>query len=267
VNAATTTALKDKIKYLYYFIFTQDENGAYTEVSKGSQKSTDKNFGTVKDTLEVGHYAVYFVGAQAPGHYELIFKDAVKPDPFFIYDDGSVYETFHKAFQLDVTANATQAVVLKRVVAEISVKINDPLPANAKTIRLSFGDYPKRLDLNTGVGELRAHNEEDFRDTAKVSFPIKSTDIGKSGFTVDKFVWQSSYFGIVVDCLDANGKVIASKTLPKNISDVYTQLLNNTHYTFAGLLFSNPENFNVTIDDKWNTPVNVPFKVLPGKNN
>jgi hypothetical protein len=265
VNSVSTAALKGKIKYLYYFVFTQDVNGTYTEVSKVTQIATDKDFGTIKDTLEIGHYAVYFIGTQAPGHYEFVYKTAVAPDPIFYYDDRSVYETFHKALQLDISGSSTQAVKLKRVVAEISVKIIDPLPANAKTIRLSFGDYPQGLDMKSGVGEGRPHRDLDPRDTAKVSFPVKTTDIGKSGFTVDKFVWQSWYYGIVVDGLDASGKVIATKTLPKNIFDTFTELLNNTHYTYTGILFGNTSNFSVSLDDKWNTPVNVPFSFYPGK--
>lgn len=268
VNAKTTAALKDQIKFLYYFIFTRDENGTYTEVSKGVQKAADANFGTIKDTLEAGHYSVYFVGTQAPGHYEFKFEtSAIYADPIFYYDDKSVYETFHNAMQLDVSGTSTQAIVLKRVVAEISVKVTDPLPANAKTLRLSFGDYPQGLDLNMGVGEARPHSQFEFRDTAKVSFPISVANVGKAGFTVDKYVWQSAYFGIVVDCLDASGKVIATKTLPKNLVDIYTQLLNNTHYTYSGVLFGNTNSFSVSLDDKWNTPVNSTFTLVPVKKN
>jgi hypothetical protein len=271
VNTVTTGQLKDKIKYLHYFIFSvyidDLDNIFYTEVSTGKQLATDPDFGTINQTLEAGHYAIYFIGTQAPGHYKFVFKTAVSPIPIFYYDDGSVYETFHKALQLDISGPSTQAVELKRTVAEISVKITDPLPASANAIRLSFGDAPRGLDMNSGTGEYRAHGEWDLRDTAKVSFPVKATDIGQSGFTVDKFVWQYQYYGIVVDCLNVDGKVIATKTLPKNYFGDFTQLLNNTHYIYTGELFGNTSNFSVSLDDQWNAPVNVPFRFYPMKKN
>lgn len=269
VRSKTTAALKDQIKFLYYYIFTRDENGTYTEVSSGVQKSTDSNLGAIKDTLQAGHYTVFFIGAQAPGHYEFKFKSsALYADPIFYYDDKSVYETFLKAMEFDVNGTLTQAVELKRVVTELSVKITDALPANAKTLRLSFEDYSVGLDPNLGVGEAHQHNQDENWPTAMVSFPISSTDIGKSGFTVDKFLWEYRYPNIVIDCLDATGKVIATKSLPKNYFDFAVQLLNNTHYTYSGALFNNNmANFNISIDDKWNTPVNGTFSLVPVKKN
>ncbi|MEN0055313.1 MAG: hypothetical protein AAGC65_16680 [Mucilaginibacter sp.] len=269
VATKTTAALKDQIKFLYYYIFTQDVNGVYTEVSRRVQKSTDSNFGSIKDTLEAGHYSVYIVGTQAPGHYEFEYKSsALYEDQIFYYDDKSVYETFYKTMPLDVNGTSTQAVELKRVVSELTVKITDPLPANAKTLRLSFEDYSGGLDLNQGVGEAHPHFQWDPWPTATVSFPIKSTDIGKSGFTVDRYLWQYGYPNVIIDCLDAAGKVIATKSLPKNYINIYVRFLNNTHYTYSGALFNdNVTNFNVTLDDKWNTPVTGTFSLVPVKKN
>jgi hypothetical protein len=259
VNAVGTAALSDHILYLYYFVYKLDENGAYTQASHAMQTSADPHFGTIKDTLEKGQYAVYFVGARGPGHVDFEFiSSQIHPDPVFLYDDKSVHDTFLKSITLDVGGPTTQSVELKRVVAELSVRITDRLPANAKTLRLSFGDYPQGLDINTGQARLRGH-DQDFRDTLKVSFPIPAVNIGVKGFTVNRFVWQSLYFGIIVDCLDASGNVIATKTLPKNVSNIYTQLLNNTHYTFSGALFSPDAGFTVSADGEWNAPVNTPF--------
>ena len=269
VGAKTTAALKNQIKFLYYYVFSHGINGEYIEVTNGVQKSTDSNFGTIKDTLKTGHYTVFIIGTQAPGHYEFRFKSsALYEDPIFYYDDKSVYETFLKAIEFDVNGTSTQAVELKRVVTELTVKITDPLPANAKTLRLSFEDYSEGLDPNLGVGEAHPHNQNEPWPTAQVSFPISATDIGKSGFTIDKYLWEYRYPNIVIDCLDAAGKIIATKSLPKNYFDFAVQLLNNTHYTYSGALFNNnTANFNVSLDDKWNTPVNSTFSLAPVKKN
>jgi hypothetical protein len=259
VNSLSSAALKDQILYLYYFVYKLDENSAYSQVSHAVQTSSDPNFGTLKDTLEKGQYAVYFIGTRGPGYMNFLYiSSSVRTDPIFFYSDKHVHDTFLKGITLNVGGPTTQAVELSRVASELTVKITDRLPANAKTIKLMVADFPGGLDITSGKGQERGH-EQDGRDTLKTSFAIPNGNIGNKGFTVSQFVWASHYNLLQVDCLDATGKVIATKKLPKNTLNAYTMILPNTHYTFSGALFSPETGFTVSADGEWNAPVNTPF--------
>ena len=259
VNAVGVTSLRDQIKYLQYFVDTGafNENNVVKPYKQITQKSTDPNFGMISDKLPAGDYIIYLVGGQAPANVKYERKTAAQlyGDPIFYYNNSSIYDTYFKEIILTVSGAVNQSVILTRAISEIAVKITDPLPQQAATIKLSFVDFPRGFDLHWGIGDPHEHDIIDPYPTAHFSFPVKSIDKGKAGFTVSTPVWPFFYPTISIDCLDVNGKIIGHKEIS------YADIKINTKYTFSGKLFDKNTGFNVDLDTKWDTPINVPFSI------
>jgi hypothetical protein len=264
-NSLSTTALKDQIKYLRYFVFSGslDPRNELVPFKRKTQKSTDSNFGLITDSLPPGQYSIFFVGSQAPGDVSMERKTATDlyGSPIFYYNNSSIYDTFNKQVDLVISAPVNQSVVLTRVTTKITIKFTDIMPINATTVKVSFEDFPLGADLLHNTGDPHAHGEFEFYPTKTFSFPVNSSDKGKTGFTLSTLVWPFFYPTINIDCFGLNGELIAHKEL----SRVIPELLANTNYIFSGKLFSQSI-FSITINDQWNTPVNVPFS-LPSATN
>jgi hypothetical protein len=264
-NSLNTSALKDQIKYLRYFVFSGplDPRNELVPFKRKTQKSTDSNFGLITDSLPAGQYSIFFVGAQAPGDVSMERKTAsdLYGSPIFYYNNSSIYDTFNKQVDLVVSAPVNQSVVLTRVTTKITIKFTDIMPANATTVKVSFEDFPIGANLLLNSGNSRPHSDIDPYPTATFSFPVKDTDKGKTGYTLSTLVWPHFYPTISIDCYGLNNELIAHKELSRVIP-----ILNaNTNYIFSGKLFSQ-STFSITINDQWNTPVNVPFS-LPSATN
>jgi hypothetical protein len=261
-NALSTTALKDQIKYLRYFVFSGsiDPRIELVPVKRKTQKSTDPNFGNITDSLPPGQYSIFFVGAQAPGDVSMERKFTTDSygHPIFYYNNSSIYDTFNKQVDLVVSAPVNQSVVLTRVTTKITIKFTDIMPANATTVKVSFENFPLGADLLSNSGDPHAHWEiGELYPTKSFSFPVNSSDKGKAGFTLSTLVWPFFYPTINIDCFGLNGELIAHKELSRVIPELHA----NTNYIFSGKLFDQNSHFTITINDQWNTPVNVPFSL------
>jgi hypothetical protein len=257
-NSLNTTALKDQIKYLRYFVLLGPSDNFLDEfkpIKQKTQRSTDPDFGFITDSLPVGKYYIFFVGAQAPGDITPEVKmSPVRGDPIFYYNDKYIYDTFTKRIDVTITDKLDQSIVLNRVSAKMTVKLTDTMPANAAKIKVSFEDCPLGVDLLYDYGNPKPHFELDrIYPTATFSFPVNNSDRGKTGFTLSTFVWPFYYPAFSIDCFDLNDELIAHKELPGHAFDA------NTNYIFSGKLFSTQSQFIITINDKWDEPVNVPF--------
>jgi hypothetical protein len=260
-NSLSTLALKDQIKYLHYFVYSGsiDPRIELVPVKQKTQKSTDANFGNITDSLPAGQYSIFFVGAQAPGDVsmERKFTTDLYGHPIFYYNNSSIYDTFNKRVDLVISAPVNQPVVLTRVTTKITIKFTDIMPSNAAKIKVSFEDFPLGADLLYNTGDHHAHWElGEVYPTATFSFPVNSSDKGKTGFTLSTLVWPH-YLTINIDCFGLNGELIAHKKLTKIIPDI----LANTNYIFSGKLFDQNSHFSVNINDEWNAPVNIPFSL------
>jgi hypothetical protein len=60
--------------------------------------------------------------------------------------------------------------------------------------------------------------------------------------------------------VDKIGNIIDHKVMPA--VDVPER---NTNYIFSGAFFTKTAQFTVTVDNKWNAPVNIPFTVSYSK--
>jgi hypothetical protein len=257
-NSLSTTALKDQIKYLRYFVYSGPLNLSILKyVKQKTQKPTDTNFGFITDSLPAGQYSIFFVGAQAPGDFSNERKAGanVYGLPVFYYNNSKIYDTFIKTVELTITDKVNQSVVLTRITSMITFKLNDIMPANAATVKVSFEDFPLGIDLVFNQG--KSHAEGEPYPTATFSFPVKDTDKGKTGFTLSTLVWPYNWPSLNIDCIGLNGELLAHRELTRAIP----LISENANYIFSGKLFDQQANFPITIDDQWNPPVNLPLSL------
>jgi hypothetical protein len=250
-NSISTMALKDQIKYLHYAVFSAPSSPGNELVlfKQIVQNSTQPSFGTILDSLPAGKYSIFFVGAQHQGSISM--KDGAPVfDPAFFVDD-----TFNKRVDLTITDQVKQSVVLNRISAMITITFTDIMPANAGEISVEFEDSPPDADLLTNEGHLHPSDTSYFSRPLYVS--VIDTDKGKTGFTLSTFVWPYQYPSITIDCIGLNGELISRKKL----SNILPKFLANKNYIFSGKLLEQQTDFNITIKDKWNPPVNVPFNL------
>jgi hypothetical protein len=263
-NSLNTSALKDQIKYLRYFVYSGSTYPRIelVPVKQKTQKSTDPNFGKITDSLPAGEYSIFFVGAQAPGHVitERKYTNDISGHPIFYYNNSSIYDTFNKHVNLVISAPVNRSVVLARVTTNITIKFTDIMPSNATTVKVSFANFPLGADLLKNAGDPHAQWElGELYPTKTFSFPVNSSDKSKTGFTLSTLVWPFFYPTISIDCFGLNGELIAHKELSKVIPELHA----NTNYIFSGELFDDKSHFTVTVNDQWNPPVDVPFSLPP----
>jgi hypothetical protein len=259
-NSISTTAIKDQIQFLHYFVFTGPLQPSAKLVSFKQiiQESSEASFGTILDSLPAGQYSIFFVGTQGPRGNVKLEQGA----PIF-YPNGIIDDTFNKQVNLTITDEVKQSVVLTRITAMITFKFTDIMPVNADRIYVSFENFPPGADLLTNRGRLHASGEDDLYPTELFGFSVNNTDWGKAGFTLSLFVWPYQYSTIYIDCIARNDKLIAHKEVLR----IIPEFLANKNYILSGKLFDQKANFNVTINDKWNPPVNVPFNYHHKRNN
>jgi hypothetical protein len=263
VNAIAVSALKDQVKYLYYFAYAVDVNTAITLKKKIVQKSTDAGFGTIKDVLPSGKYKIYFFGGQAEGDAKLVNKNtgAGPLEPIFYYKDSVIHESFWKKMDLVVNSTKDTSVVLTRAVSKITVKLTDAIPQEAATIKMHITDFPIGYDLDLGNGEPRGRYSDEYYPTKTFTYVLNSGDKGKTNYTISEFVWPFAFADITIDSYNGAGALISSKKLPKNFNDVLINVKRNTNYIFTGKLYQSTNTFTVSADTTWNAPITKPFSV------
>ncbi|MBL4678819.1 MAG: membrane lipoprotein lipid attachment site-containing protein [Mucilaginibacter sp.] len=270
-SVVSTNALEDHISHLYYSVLDWQESGfdpIKTFARYQQHLSSESNFGAIRDSLQDGRYHINFIGSDVEGTVDVetipLSGGSQLPRPGFYLNYKKVTSNIFTAY-IDTTVAGKpigKPIVLKRAVSQVTLHINDAIPANASKFVLSFKDYPGGIDLVSGYGLDRGRNDEPY-DTAIFEFPITSTNIGKKNMEVSVYVFPYYYPEIAIDCLDAQGNVIVHKVMPKNLYNVYTKLDRNIQYSFAGNLFGQTANFNISVDSNWKTPVNTPFSI-PG---
>ncbi|MBL4678254.1 MAG: hypothetical protein JKY70_18930 [Mucilaginibacter sp.] len=265
--------LKDHIKYLRYAVLNWQEAN-FTDLITTLYRyqehiSSETNFGQIRDSLDDGRYHICFIGSDVLGKVDvetIPFTGGNQlPHPAYRLDYKSLTTNIFSAY-VDTTIAGKpvdKPIVLKRAVSQLTVHMNDAIPANAAKFVITFTDYPLGLDLVTGNGIFRGRQDE-YTPDATFEFSVSDAVKGKTGMEITSIVWPYDYPKITVDCLDGQGKVIAQAILPKNYNNLYDRLDPNTQYKFSGNLFGRSANFSVTVDTKWGTPVNTPFS-LPSK--
>ncbi|MGF7042915.1 hypothetical protein [Mucilaginibacter lappiensis] len=244
------------LKTLYYAVY--DVNGV--QVHALSQDSTTANFGSFTDKLPAGNYKV----SVAAGMSGLAFKIGYRHDePVIYYNDLYVdsplpgpfgwKDTFYSNFSLVVgNTDINQSVNLTRLIAQLQVNIEDPLPATAKKIVISTGtDYERcflRFDTGVPVEYDGIKNISDITTIAGSAIGTTNYKISKNVLTMGK------PFTITITCYDANSKILGQVA----VGDVVFQ--RNTITLLSGKLFGGGSPGNVTLNTQWNvTPITIHF--------
>jgi hypothetical protein len=280
-STGASALLKDQIKYLHLVIykdrgivmdppFEQYPQFAAGTVKDIIQKSTDANFGTFKASLSDGQYWFYIVGDQLAGKIsgEITHGSGgiYWTLPYYYLDNALLTSgIYFGGFDTLIKAPISKALTLKRMVSKLTVHITDAIPANAAKFILTLTDYPPAFDLFSGNGKF--HGREDIFDSALFSYNISTSQIGKSNFEFSTIVLPYHTFyssEITLDCVDKLGNIINHKVLPSKGGDV-VWIEGNTNYIYTGALFTKAAQFTVSLDTKWNAPVNIPFSVSYSK--
>ncbi|MBE9584947.1 hypothetical protein IM792_10850 [Mucilaginibacter sp. JRF] len=263
----SVNALKDQISYLHYAVYRgspSDERYAYQVRKQLMQTANDANFGAITDTLYSKRYGIYFVGAKNAG---IIYPSEIHGTAGYyithpIYDPQTPTlskELYYAKIDTTVTSSIKKSVTLKRMVSMFTVRINDIMPANADKVVITYRDYPPGFDLAIGTGRIRFR--EDLYDDLAVTYQVTASDRGKENFSASTVIWPYRYLGINISCYDKNGNTIVSKDVTPNYEDSYFNVAINTHYICEGSLFAQSASFKVSVDERWNAPIKVPFNI------
>ncbi|MDB5062918.1 MAG: hypothetical protein JWP67_2761 [Mucilaginibacter sp.] len=284
-SVGESALLKDQIKYLHFVIYkvdkdTRDSLDPHFEynpeferdpVRDIIQKSTDANFGTFKDSLTEGKYWFFIVGDQLAGK---IYKERTHgtggtywTSPSYHLDNALLTSGIYFAgFDTTISAPISKAVTLKRMVSKVTIRITDVIPDNGAKFILNLEDYPPAFDLFNGRGKFHSGRDDPF-ETVHFSYDIPNSQIGKSNFEFSTIVFpyhSYSSMKITLDCVDKMGNVIDHKAMPSQGDDAI-RIESNTNYIYSGSFFTQAAQFAVTVDNKWNAPVNIPFTVSYSK--
>lgn len=245
-NSVTADSLKNSIDVLYYLVYKNT-----FRYRKIVQYSIDPNFGTITDSFDAGN-------VDMPNNYKVVvvagktnlidIYKGLEPTADldeFQYVDNGVVKFFNDAFYKSIeftTPDSTYNLSLDRAVAQLQVKINDAIPANAKNIVLTFNDYQSIYATN-GLPRL---------DKAQQRTVTVSATPGAINTVVSAILLNTlSPFNIEIKCTDAADNVLAVK----NVAGVSCKV--NEITVLSGNLFSptGGNSFNVTYDPVWGTPV------------
>lgn len=256
-NGINSNDTWEHINYLTYYLYDSVDISKGTERLRKIEQMIKGNYGSFTDSIPAGNYFAFFVGAKKSG-YNIVLDQlgmvTFEERYILTYGDHPIDDTFTAFLQFKIGpgSRANKEIVLKRAVAKISVKILDAVPANANKIVLSVGNATPGFDLVAQAGQS-PHSHMGGFEAREVTVILKQTDMGKKGFSFDTYVfpWQSTTH--ILRCYDALNNVIAFKYFESPAPDA------NMILTCQGNLFDGPSTFNVTVDNKWQTPVQVPF--------
>ena len=240
------------------YLFAYDNLNGNDLISKVAQDSTMNNFGTITDSLAAGQYII----AIAAGKKGFVPINGTYVGAGTRFDQGSIWvettlgynnpnwqDTFSAYYILTVSAiNANvYSVTLHRMVSKLQLHLTDAVPANAKSITMAYAGEASQLsvfDQAIDIGPI---------DTVSVTKQVTAADVGKTGFTLEKIIGNSSFYtDVILTAKDASNNVIAKVTVP------VIKLKQNTTTILSGKLFgasasANSQSFQVKIDTAWNT--------------
>jgi hypothetical protein len=162
----------------------------------------------------------------------------------FQYIHNGVVKFFDDAFYKSVeftTPDSAYNLTLDRAVAQLQVKINDAIPANAKNIILTFNDY-QSIYAKNGLPRFDKAQQR----TVSVSATPGAINTVLSAILLNTI----SPFNVEIKCTDAADNVLAVTT----VAGVSCKA--NEITILTGNLFGpTGTSFNVTYDPAWGTPI------------
>jgi hypothetical protein len=263
LQSGGSSSLASQFSVLIYNIFDSKNN----VVRQLVQQSTDADFGAIDDSLAAGTYTVAIAAGQAN-----LFENEFVPtgsgtiNPFCAYflqnnatgsTIGPFSDTFYAKTSLTISnAPVSLSVQLQRIDAELEIKINDALPANADHFTYSVDNEYLAFDLLTGLPQapLISPFILNYSAPAPTTVTIPASAVGTAGFTMDHIVLNTSATHTVTfTCYDAQSNVLATRT----VSNVTFQA--NTETILSGNLFGSVNNAVITTPATWGPTSTISF--------
>lgn len=201
------------------------------------QQNTDPNFGTITVMLTAGTHNLHFIATRSEG---LDYTDG-------LLNCTSLKPTFGDHYTINVSGSSDEYVTLQRLTGQVVVTIEDEIPADAKSLRIQFGDFYTSIDPTT------------FNATRTGAYDT-SVDIsgkaGKSGqsFTINILapnygVEYTSSFTLTAK--NTSGTIIGQAT-------GMMQICSNTKTLLHGNLFTGTRSF-ISLSTAWNADKDASF--------
>lgn len=225
--------------------------------------SSTSPFGTIADSLAVGHYTVVvscgtgYNSLNVPqemtgsgGFSEIYTTEPLSTARYYVAPHLIYEDCFYYKGDLEVGINNTpKPITLNRIVGQLTFNIEDAMPANVEQLIFEIkGDNAYySISNNTAAGA---------QDEGSRGYSINPDEVGKPNYNLSWMILNTKTpLEIVVWAMDHNYKVITTKT----ISNVRVNL--NEKTTVTGKLFiNNPSGFSVVTNQEWgNNPVIVKF--------
>lgn len=259
----TNAALANSIKYLSYYVY-KGSLDSLKLVKKIDQKSTDSNFGSIKDSLRAGHYVIIFVGSKS-GNYQLttafeLFALGTYVPALSYKNDNKFGDTFSAKVDIDVKASVKQNVVLKRIVGMVTFKLHDQLPTDVYRIEVGLDNAIPKYDLLYGRPAFDGTHGFDF-DSRYEEFIITDNQKGKTDLEFSMYVWPfTNYISPNIRAYSKSGVLLAQKIINDPNPNFILSVDENKQYILSGYLFGVPlSKFTITVDGKWDPPQNGTF--------
>lgn len=212
---ATADSLSDYIQHLYYLVY----NNSNVLVKRINQTAADTSFGLILDSLSAGHYTIALVGSKNETY--------IGGDPLFGSQDEIAFfdlpggDVFYKKIGIDVNNGVAANIILDRVVARLSVQIQDAIPNNVRHISVLPTTYPLPPEgANAGVpNNILLYSGTNYASTRGAGFysayffPVPDSLHGTNYLSLEMYVLalNSATISVIIKSLDAGFGIITEK--------------------------------------------------------
>ena len=220
-----------------------------TKVKTVAQKEGDASFGTVALTLAAGSYRLVVIAHNCDGSATITSEEKVT------FPNNKVTDTFY--YMADITADkdATQELLLHRIVAMVRFVLKDAIPASVTRMKFYYTGGSSTLDGNTGLGCVNSKQTE-YRD-------VQSHDAGARFEVYTMPHDKSGVLKMNVQALDAADNVVQEQVFDE------VPVTTNAITEYTGDFFgskaeegggsSGASSFTLMVDDEWSGTTNYSF--------
>lgn len=202
------------------------------------QTNTDANFGKISVTLPAGQYQVVVIAHNNEGTATITSPEEVT------FPKNKLAETFYYCQNINVGANQSYELTMKRPVAMFRLVAADKIPDDIKTIRFYYTGGSSTLNPSTGLGSKNSRQTEERTVT-------EEQRNGNANFDIYTFPHaQTGKLKITVSALSASGDEI-SKRVFDEVPIKIGQITRYTGNLFKGTGPAESGSFSFVVDQEW----------------
>lgn len=214
-----------------------------------NQKAEDSGFGKISLTVPAGSYRLVVLAHSCDGNATMTALNKIT------FPNNKVTDTFY--YMADITADkdATQELLLHRIVAMVRFVLKDAIPASVTRMKFYYTGGSSTLDGNTGLGCVNSKQTE-YRD-------VQSHDAGARFEVYTMPHDKSGVLKMNVQALDAADNVVQEQVFDE------VPVTTNAITEYTGDFFgskaeegggsSGASSFTLMVDDEWSGTTNYSF--------